>query len=194
MSRRRDASGLGLALVGGAVVAGILLLRRRQDPTAAAAAAAPGGGTDGPQAADDVDALGRVITSEADRYSERERRAIGWTVRNRARRRGVSIARLVCYPSCGAQGPIGKGYPARPFSTARAATAKNLALAREILAAPQSDDPTGGALAFFEPKVQDLLVQQGRPGYRLTANDVREKWIREGQQQRGTVGAFEFFA
>jgi hypothetical protein len=192
MSRRRDASGLGLALVGGAVVAGILFLRRRQEPAAAAAPAA--GGADGPQAADDIDALGRVITSEADRYTERERRAIAWTVRNRARRRGVSIARLVCYPSCGAQGPIGKGYPARPFSTARAATATNLALAREILAAPQSADPTGGALAFFEPKVQDKLVQQGRPGYRLTANDVREKWIREGQQPRGTVGAFEFFA
>src|SRR5258708_4503821 len=39
---------------------------------------------------DDSEALARVITSEADGYSERERIAVAWAVRNRARKRGVS--------------------------------------------------------------------------------------------------------
>ena len=50
-----------------------------------------------------------------------------------------------------------------------------------------------GATAFFEPKVQDKLVAQHFPGYHLTAEDVRAKWKREGQQQRATVGRFELW-
>lgn len=140
------------------------------------------------RAKDEADALARVITSEADRYSLAERRAIAWTVRNRARKRSTTIVKLVCSPTCGPQGP------ARPFSSARPATAVNLALAHEVLAAPQNDDPTHGALAFFEPAVQDRLVAQGRPGYRYTSAELRAKWQREGQQTKGAVGAFEFFA
>ena len=64
-------------------------------------------------ARDEVDALARVITSEADGYSEVERTAIAWCVRNRARKRGTSIAKLVCTPTCG---PCCHG---RPFSSAR---------------------------------------------------------------------------
>jgi hypothetical protein len=136
---------------------------------------------------DDV-ALARVITSEARGYSETERTAIAWTVRNRARKRGVSITRLVCWPSCG---PCCQG---RPFSSARPETPDTLALARKVLAAPQSEDPTKGALAFFEPKVQDQLVKEKRPGYRFTSSDLRAKWQREGQAQLATVGKFEFWA
>jgi spore germination cell wall hydrolase CwlJ-like protein len=143
--------------------------------------------SDEDHAEDEIDALARVITSEADGYSESERLAIAWTVRNRARRKSVSILQLVCSPACGRQG---KG---RPFSSARRATEANRALARRVLTAPQSEDPTHGATAFFEPKVQDKLVAQGFPGYRLTSADVRSKWKREGQEQRATVGRFELW-
>jgi spore germination cell wall hydrolase CwlJ-like protein len=142
----------------------------------------------GDVAHDDVDALARVITSEADRYSEVERTAIAWAVRNRARKRGASIAKVVCSPTCG---PCCHG---RPFSSARPATAVNRELAERVLAAPQSDDPTGGATSFFEPRVQDKLVAAGHEGYRFTSVQLRDKWKREGQSTRATVGAFEFWA
>jgi hypothetical protein len=149
-------------------------------------------------AADETEALARVITSEAARYSLAERTAIAWTARNRARKRGITLVRLVCSP-CGPQGP------GRPFASSRPATAENVRLAREVIAAPQSADPTGGAVAFYEPAVQDKLVAENRrliaagqppkyPGYRLDSAEVRAKWIREGQRPMGTVGAFEFFA
>ena len=137
----------------------------------------------------DVEALGRVIASEAgERFATlAEQRAIAWTTRNRAHKRGVSIARLVCAPSCG---PCCKG---RPFSSRQPATEATRALAAAVLAAPPSDDPTGGALAFFEPKLQDQLVAQGHPGYRRTAAALRQKWRAEGQVPRGQVGRFEFW-
>ncbi len=203
MSRRRDADGAGvgvtLALVGAAAVGGFLWWsRRRKSDEAPLYNASDPSGAPAYYAADDVEALGRVITSEANRYSLVERKAIAWTVRNRAKKRSVSIVRLVCSP-CGPQGP------GRPFASSRSATVENLRLARDVLAAPESDDPTRGALAFYEPGVQDKLVNENRrliaagqppkyPGYRLDSAEVRAKWIREGQQPKGTVGAFEFFA
>lgn len=139
-------------------------------------------------ARDEVDALARVITSEADGYSEVERTAIAWCVRNRARKRGTSIAKLVCTPTCG---PCCHG---RPFSSARPSTVVNRELAVRVLGAPQSADPTGGATSFFEPRVQDKLVAAHREGYRFTSAQLRERWIRDGQRARTTVGAFELWA
>jgi hypothetical protein len=136
----------------------------------------------------EVEALARVITSEANGYSEAERTAIAWAVRNRARKRHVSIAKLVCSPTCG---PCCQG---RPFSSARDATAINRELARRVLAAAASRDPTSGATAFFEPRVQDKLVAEQRPGYRFTSSELRQRWRREGQTPRVSVGAFEFWA
>ena len=137
---------------------------------------------------DEVEALARVITSEANGYTEAERTAIAWTVRNRAAKRRVSIAKLVCTPTCG---PCCDG---RPFSSAREATATNRELARRVLAVPAAADPTHGATAFFEPRVQDRLVEEKRAGYRFTSTELRQRWRHEGQVQRGTVGAFEFWS
>ncbi|HEX4352786.1 MAG TPA: hypothetical protein VHZ95_07735 [Polyangiales bacterium] len=136
---------------------------------------------------DEVEALARVITSEANGYSAEECTAIAWTVRNRARKRGVSIAKLVCSPNCG---PCCNG---RPFSSAREPTDVNRELARRIIAAPDGDDPTGGATSFFEPRVQDQLVAQHRAGYRFTSAQLRTRWQRGGQRQIGSIGAFEFW-
>lgn len=158
------AAWLGFSIVGAAVLFG----RRREADV------------------DEVEALARVITSEANGYSEAERTAIAWTVRNRALKRRVSIARLVCSPSCG---PCCNG---RPFSSARAATDANRELARRVLAT--SDDPTRGATSFFEPRVQDQLVAQQRAGYRFTSEQLRARWQHGGQRQLGSVGAFEFWS
>jgi hypothetical protein len=164
------------ALLGFGVLALVVVARKRQAPS------------DGVTVSDEAEALGRVISSEAASYSEAERTAIAWVVRNRARKRSVTIARLVCWPTCG---PCCTG---RPFSSARAATSTDLALARRVLAAPASEDPTRGATAFFEPKVQDWLVAHRREGYHLTSNELRDKWQREGQRSLGSVGKFELWA
>jgi hypothetical protein len=175
---------LGLGVVGLAV-GGWLWWSHRRAPHAANAAAP----TESYGEVDEVEALARVITSEAgsSRYTDEERRRIAWVVRNRAHRRGTTIAHLVCSP-CGPQGK------ARPFASSQAATPASRQLAHEVLAAPANADPTAGSLAFFEPRVQDQLVASGRPGYRFTSAALRDKWQREGQRPTGAVGAFEFWA
>lgn len=184
-----------LLAVGAGAVGVAMLVRRRQRLAMPASkrtdSAPPGDAPPEPHPAtaiDEVDALARVMTSEADRYTEPERTAIAWSVRNRARKRRTSIANLVCSPSCG---PCCQG---RPFSSARPATAINRQLAANVLAAPLADDPTYGATSFFEPRVQDLLVAAGRPGYRFTSDQLRERWRKDGQGSRISVGAFEFWA
>lgn len=200
--RDDDDGGAGGALVGvGLLALGAFVFwrwRQRQDEPATPEYNATGP-TGAPvyYAADEIEALGRVITSEADRYTLAERAAIAWTVRNRAAKRKTTIVRLVCSP-CGPQGP------GRPFASSRPATVENLKLARDVLAAPATADPTGGAGAFFEPAIQDRLVDENkrliaaglppsRPGYKRTSAEVREKWNREGQRQLSTVGRFEFW-
>lgn len=180
--KERAAAALGFLGVGAIAAVALWPRRERGNAKLEPAAGAHDEATD-----DEIEALARVITSEANRYSEAERIAIAWTVRNRARRRRTTIAQLVCNP-CGHQGRE------RPFSSAQRATTDNIELARRVLAADESEDPTGGAVAFFEPRVQDRLVAEGRPGYRFTSAELRAKWQREGQEPRGTVGAFEFFA
>jgi hypothetical protein len=135
----------------------------------------------------DVVALARTITSEAGDGTVAEREMVGWVARNRARAARVSIDKLVCSPACG---PCCQG---RPFSSARSAEARDVGLALQILALPVSADPTGGATAFMEPALQDRLVAQGRPGYRYTAAEIRERWRKDGLVPVATVGRFETF-
>ncbi|MCC6997105.1 MAG: hypothetical protein IT370_21000 [Deltaproteobacteria bacterium] len=143
---------------------------------------------DGPAFAemDERTALARVIRSEAGSHTAAEQRAVAWVVRNRAKKRGMSIARLVCYPTCGPQGK------ARPFSSRVAPRAAELALAAEVLAQHPAEDPTGGAWDAFEPALQDQLVREGRPGYRKTAAEVRRDWTRHSDFY-GRVGHWELF-
>jgi hypothetical protein len=141
--------------------------------------------------ANDTEALARVLASEVGsnrkHYTLQERLVVGWAVRNRARQRKTTIVKLVCSPTCGRQ-------QGRPFSSYEAPTQADLELARDILSRPQSDDPTDGAGAFFEPALQDLLVSQGDPRHRLTADQVRARWLAGGQKQLGSVGRIELWS
>lgn len=137
-------------------------------------------------AVDERTALARVIHSEAGERPLEERVAVAWVVRNRARAKGLSIARMVCSPKCGRQG--GK----RPMSSRQAPRAEDYKVADAVLAAPQSADPTGGATKFFEPRLQDHLVKEGRPGYKRTADEVRKRWLRDADYY-GSVGVWEFY-
>ena len=135
---------------------------------------------------DERTALARVIRSEAGSHTEAERLAVAWVARNRARKAGTSIARLVCSPSCG---PGGEG---RPMSSRRAARDEDLALADVVLASSTSDDPTRGANNAFEPALQDQLFKAKRAGYTKSAAEVRARWLRSSDYY-GTVGRWELY-
>lgn len=156
--------------------------------------------------ADEIEALARTIASEAGSGTLAEQKGIGWTVRNRFR--GKSIYAMQ-YPWRAQKG----GNP--PFSSARPANDTHRKLAREILAADQSQDPTGGATSFFEPKMQDLffkageLARAGETGdrvidgqkltditrfksYKKNADQIREKWSKSSTIY-AIAGRFEFW-
>lgn len=154
----------------------------------------------------EVEALARVIASEAGSGTPAEMRAIAWTVRNRAK--GKSLYSIF-YPWRAQKGSN------PPASSARDANETTRAIARQVLAAPQSEDPTGGATSFFEPRMQDIFFKAGemaRAGqtgdriidgvkltditrfkfYRKNANQIRSSWS-GGSGLYAIAGRFEFW-
>lgn len=154
----------------------------------------------------EVEALARVIASEARSASEAVKRAIGWVVRNHFRGRSIYS---VEYPWRAQKGND------PPFSSARDATDATRKLAREILAADQSQDPTKGATSFFEPKMQDVFAKAGalaRAGetgervidgvklsditrfkaYKKDAATIRQNWSK-GSRLYAIAGPFELW-
>jgi hypothetical protein len=150
------------------------------------AAALPSGRRPRADELTETEALARVITSEADGHTLAERAAVGWAVRNRARKRRTTIAKMVCTPECGSC------CDGRPFSSARPAKDRDRELAAYILAAPDEMDPTGGASAILEPALQDRLAAAGTAGHR-PSEDVRRRWAASGQKYLGTVGRWELW-
>lgn len=154
----------------------------------------------------EIEALARVIASEAGSGTLNEQKAVGWTVRNRFR--GKSIY-AVEYPWRSQKGSD------PPFASARPATDKTRELARQILLADQSEDITQGATSFFEPKMQTAffkageLARKGETGkrvidgitlsditrfknYKYDADGIRKRWS-NGSTLYATVGRFEFW-
>jgi hypothetical protein len=157
---------------------------------------------------EEVEALARVIASEAGGGTSAEQRAIGWTERNRALASGKSL-HATFYPWREQKGSN------PPASSAREATTASRAVASDVLAAPQASDPTQGATAFFEPKLQDVLAKAGamaRNGetgkrvidgttisditrftkYNKNAATVRESWGKD-ETVYAIAGRFEFW-
>jgi hypothetical protein len=140
---------------------------------------------------DETEALARVIRSEAGAGTEAERVSVGWAARNRARKLGISVARMVCDPWCGPQHE--QDATMRPMSSDQEPTPADRLLAARILVGPRSADPTRGADSFIEPALQDQLVAQGRLGYRRTYAAWRKRWLRAGQTRLRRVGRFELW-
>ena len=80
---------------------------------------------------DDVEALGRVIRSEIGGGTPEQRRHVAWAVRNLAREKKTTIAKMACQP-CGRQ------CGGRPVSSYSAGSQADLELAALVLASPQS--------------------------------------------------------
>jgi len=169
-------------------------------------AATPGGGSGIPATKDEIEALARVIASEAGSGTDAEQRCIAWTVRNRFRGRSIYATE---HPWRAQKG----GDP--PFSSARDAKESHRQLAAQVLAADQSQDPTGGATSFFEPRMQDAFYRAGElarkgetgdrviDGVRLTditrfrlykkdAAGIRASWGKSSAVF-ATAGRFEFW-
>jgi hypothetical protein len=135
---------------------------------------------------DDVEALARVIESEASTHTLREQVAVAWAVRNRAHAHKRSIAQLVCTPTCGHQGKH------RPFSSARPATDLARDIAAAVLRAPEAQDPTHGAIAILEPALYAREYLDGK--HRLSLDELRAEWRkRDHLQPVGTVGRWELW-
>lgn len=127
---------------------------------------------DRPEPMTEVEALARVIRSEAGIEPPHYRLHVAWATRNLAAERGQTIVAMACSP-CGDQGS------ARPVSTRFGATGADRALAAHVLGLPLSLDPTGGASHFINPRLQDQLAREGRPGYRGRPYAVvRRRWMR----------------
>ncbi|MBI4509496.1 MAG: hypothetical protein HY698_07650 [Deltaproteobacteria bacterium] len=109
---------------------------------------------------DDVEVLGRAIHSEIGRGSREQKVAVAWVARNLSKEKGQPIWRVLCAP-CGAQA----GHR-RPMSTRLAARPEDLVVASEVLASPESDDPTGGATHHVDPRVRAYPK-------------IRKRWIEE---------------
>ena len=124
-----------------------------------------------PVTENEIEALARVIASEAGSGTRGEQRAIGWTARNRFNKKGSIYETQYPWRSQKGSDP--------PFSSARPPKNTHRKLAREILVASASDDPTSGATAFFEPKMQDafvefgVLARAGQKGAAVASNGVK---------------------
>lgn len=166
----------------------------------------PGGGSGIPSTQEEIEALARVIASEAGSGTPAEQRCIAWCVRNRFRGKSIYAKQ---HPWRSQKG----GDP--PFSSARPASDAHRRLAGEVLAADQSQDPTGGATSFFEPRMQDLffkageLARKGETGdrridgvlltdisrfkfYKKDAAAIRASWGKSSAVY-ATAGRFEFW-
>lgn len=156
--------------------------------------------------ANEIEALARVIASEAGAGTPAEQKGIAWTVRNRFRGKSIYDGE---YPWRAQKGSN------PPFSSARPPNDGHRSLARSVLSAPQEQDPTGGATSFFEPKMQDIffkageLARAGQTGdrvidgvkltditrfknYKKDANAVRAKWG-NGSTIYAVANRFEFW-
>lgn len=109
---------------------------------------------------DDTEVLGRVIHSEIGSGTREQKVAVAWVARNLALSKGKSIWQLLCNP-CGRE----EGYR-RPMSTRQPADEDDLAIAAEVLAAPPSADPTGGATHHVDPTVRNYP-------------EIRKRWIEQ---------------
>jgi hypothetical protein len=154
----------------------------------------------------DREALARAIESELHNRTREEAFCAAWAMRNRADDLGVTVADLLA-PGGRFGSPRETGGYA---STRKAPSARSRNIANEVLDAPRTADPTGGAIEFWIPSQQDdlhrlgeiyrMAVRQGDVVRALkflpfadygSADAVRAQFAEEQLEIVGSVGAVE---
>lgn len=128
-------------------------------------------------------ALARFLGSEYSSGNAVEKAAIGWTILNRARKRGWSILRLATTVCCGAGNCYDSGRFGRQempdgcnryAATSRDASDADVYVSTQILAG-RWPDPTQGGDAFFDPRTQARLHLE-RPSRYRSVPDLLASW------------------
>lgn len=156
----------------------------------------------------DIEAAARMIASENPSADERVKIEQIWA-ELRSRGKGESLYHRIT----GGNGWGPQVRKLRPVATTKPARPADIELARGVLRG-ELPSTLPGARKYFDPEQEDRIYQQvtkaraelaaGRPiskrsqelidaGYHRTAQDVRDKWTREGTRFVGTVGPVEFW-
>jgi hypothetical protein len=106
---------------------------------------------------EDVEALSRAVASELGHCSDEEQKAAAWAMRNRADVLGMTLKQLLAPLGVWGAPSQSKGYA----STRRAADKRATENVISVLDAPQTQDPTGGAIEFWVPRLQQQMHMLG---------------------------------
>jgi hypothetical protein len=119
----------------------------------------------------EVYSLARMIRSEEGRSDVPSKTAVAFAAVNRARSAGQSVTALLTVGNTGGgfYGPQNTG--GRYAATEQDPYEGDAAIAALVLGG-YTADPTSGAEYFDRPKLQDLLLARGTPGYTKSAADV----------------------
>ncbi len=140
----------------------------------------------------DVDAysLARMLASEEESATPTTKAALAWVALNVAAARGTTITMLVT-TDVNAHGDGLYGHQAgRWASTASDPYEQDLNVALNCLAG-STPDPTGGAVHFFRPTLQDKLFSLGK--VRATAAQVDTNWGGNGFTVPGVDSGITFY-
>jgi hypothetical protein len=137
-------------------------------------------------------ALARALRSEHGSDSVEVRRWVGWAIRNASGGADRVFSKLTTKTGSEYSGKFADQHTdARFAATGQAAREIEIQLAREILTAPRTADPTGGATNFFSPRAQDRLRAAALAGVaaaqlvKKNAEEKRAEWIGFGWRSLG---------
>ena len=108
-------------------------------------------------AAGDLEALARMLETEFGKRTAEEREMAAWAIRNRAALFGKTVREILApWGAYGSRETSG-GYA----STRKLPAPETRAEAARVLAAASDSDPSGGAVAFWSPGIQDQMKALG---------------------------------
>ncbi len=119
--------------------------------------------------------LATVLASEAGGLHPLAKVAIAHAVKNMARKRGISVFKLIA--------PDGRygSQQGRHASSKRAPSLADLEIA-EAVEAGKLADPSDGAIQWDSPDAQRALLARGEPGYQKTPETVAEERRAKGRR------------
>lgn len=135
-------------------------------------------------------ALARMLASEEENSSQQTKVAIAWVAVNVAAARGQSITRLLTTDNNDhGDGKFGK-QTGRWASTASDPYEGDLTISQAVLSGAVSD-PTGGAVHFFNPSLQDRLFGLGK--VTKTSDEIDSSWGGAGFKVAGVNPDVTFY-